>query len=1001
MGVEQTPAANVAASAVLSMPEIVGLVGLVLSLVLATVLFFSKPEAARRWLRRLLRRLLRRHPSAAIKDDIAVFAGRVELLTDELLSHPADAARTRQFYEGSPLDWDIIAAGADIERDLQDYVVAQLSQPVRALRFVCLRGESCSGKSTLAWRAAAELHARHRALVLRVRDKEDPEVWYQMAQFATTLRQPVYVIADDIFRHPEVRRALRELNAWLPVTVIATSQTNEYSAEGLKTEVVPIPLGPPTAAEKSRLLVKLGLKPEDLTPEQMKRMEVASEFLVVMVELTAGKEFRTIVQDSLDNLLRLHESIYRAYEYLCFSYSYEIAIPATLIGRMDHSGAFRDLPDRKGAQGLIFRHEDRPQHLRPGNTLRAKLVMELFETRRSPALVLCELVKAVDVSSAQERDYIAFLLLALARHRRELVDEALPLIQQAASACVGEAGTISEFTKWRALYLALGCPEEAKGCRDIAVTCTPVSSHECGQLVDLFRECGREQDALPVLDRWIHTHTEWGVAGSAYVALVGRLGTPEQIELALEETTTWLAAHKDDTCVRTPYLGLVENYGTSQQVEHIMRQTPTWLAAHPNDSSVRAKYLRMVGRCEMPDLIEGALKEANAWLAAREDDAFVRYAYLGLVEAKGTPRQIEDVLKKTGTWLAAHPNESSVRGVYLGLARSKGTPEQIRRVLQETPASLQTHPDTAGMRILLITRLCDLGRPDDARALAEEAAAIHPTNHDIVMLYLKLLRDHLGESRTGELLDSFIRDFPEISDLKHERALWLRERGLQSEALEAYEALTRECPRSLPAQYGYGRLLLDMESYGGAAERFRLVLAIHRGHAMAHDGLAQALRGQARRAEESGDRAEAARLTSLAECEFKSAAYWAGLGHQRQGVFFCHRGWFYVDAKRWHDAIDVFEQAATESPEYFESYWGKGCALMGLEQWHEAACALRTSLAKGGETLKPPASCDIPQRIERCEGALRDKGAPGQVKYDADQPTEAADGVPPPPTGRA
>lgn len=468
-------------------------------IVLAIVFWLVSPESLRRQLRRFVGRLSRRHPAVAVEPDIAVFDGRVEILTDELLSHPADAIRKTQFYEMAPLDWDIIAAQADVERDQQADVIEQLSRPSDNLRLVCIHGEPGSGKSTLAWRVAAELYKRHGALVIRVKDKEEPEVWYRMTEFCMRVNRPVCVLADDLFRDTQVCRAIRELSPWLPLSILATAQTNEYRPGRLKGQVVPIPLAPPSLKEKERVLRRLGQDLKDLSRDQLTRLKAANEFLVLMVELTSGKGFQDVVQDSLDNLLRRHEHVYRAYEYLCFAYSYGVALPAPLVERLDAQGRFHDLPNQEGAQGLVFYDDGRPELLRPGHPRRAETARRLFEKHRSPATVLQELVKAVDVSRPLERRFIAHLLRSLAYKRPKTVEEALPHVEREIAECLKQAGRISELTIWRAFYLALGRHDEAEGCLDAALTLEPVTSADCNLTPMLYRERGRERDALPGL----------------------------------------------------------------------------------------------------------------------------------------------------------------------------------------------------------------------------------------------------------------------------------------------------------------------------------------------------------------------------------------------------------------------------------------------------------------------------------------------------------------------
>jgi tetratricopeptide (TPR) repeat protein len=1026
----------------------------IIGILLTIILWLVSPVSLQRRLRRLFSRLFRRHPAVAVKPDSDLFSGRVEILTDELLSHPADAARTMQFYEMvAPLDWDIIVAHADIERDQQDDVIEQLLQPVSSLRFVCIHGEQGSGKSTLAWRAAAELHKRYRALVIRVKDKEDPEVWYQMTEFCHRMGRHFYVLVDDLFRNPEVGRALQELNPWLPLTVLATSQTNEFCPGRLKGEVVAIPLRPPTRGEKERVLRRLGHDARDLNPEQLNRLEQANEFLVLMVELTSGRGFQDIVQDSLNNLLRLHESVYRAYEYLCFAYSYGIAIPASLLERLDAEGRYHDLPNQEGAQGLIFYDESRSELVRPGHMRRADTARRLFERRRSSANVLLELVKIVAVSNPIERRFISNLLLSLATRKSEVVKKAFPDIKRNITECLQQAHIISELTIWRAFYLALERFDEANRCLDTALELEPVSSTDCNLALMLYRERGRERDALPVLNRWIQSHPELGGSRPAYLGLVERYGSESDQRRAIDDTSTWLAAHPDDNYVRRTYLGLVERKGTTEQTECVLRETNIWLAAHPDNNNVRATYLGLVERKGTAEQTDRMLQETSAWLAAHPNDSYVRATYLGLVERKGTTKQTESMLQETSAWLVTHPDNSSVRGTYLGLVERKGTSKQTESMLQETSAWLVTHPDNNTVRatylglverketdqktelviqetstwlaahpdditvreayLILVERkgtaeqtervlkempdwlhahpqstdvwvhfisyLCRIERFTDARAIAEEAIAIHSRNSNLVTLYLNLMQDRLDEPRIRELYAGLFKSYPHGTVIRDAWARWLHSHNYWDEAQEVFKALIAEQPRSFLHWYLYGRLLLDMEHYGEAADQFNQVLKIHRGHVMAHDGLALALQGIARGAEKASDHSEAARLYMTAEREFKSAIYWAGVAHERQAIFYNHLGWLYIDMKRWVDALGAFGQSVNENPEYFGVYWGQGRAFVGLEKWRDAARTLRTALEKAPYPLGPPASDDIRLLIQRTEAEIAKESQQSQV----------------------
>ncbi len=230
---------------------------------------------------------------------LELFGGRVEALAYDLLSQPANPNRIQQFYAGAPLDWDILAAQGDIPRDQQEGLLKQLREPSNSLRFVCIVAEPGAGKSTLAWRTAATLHQEDGALVLRVKDKEDPDVWYLIGEFCRKIKRPFYALADDLFRDADVVSALRELNVFLPITVLATSRANEYRPSRLKAEVIRVPLSEPSRDEKERILRRVGKPRGTLTPEQEKRLDGANQFRVLMMELTAGKKLVEIVTDAL------------------------------------------------------------------------------------------------------------------------------------------------------------------------------------------------------------------------------------------------------------------------------------------------------------------------------------------------------------------------------------------------------------------------------------------------------------------------------------------------------------------------------------------------------------------------------------------------------------------------------------------------------------------------------------------------------------------------------
>ena len=179
----------------------------------------------------------------------------------------------------------------------------------------------------------------------------------------------------------------------------------------------------------------------------------------------------------------------------------------------------------------------------------------------------------------------------------------------------------------------------------------------------------------------------------------------------------------------------------------------------------------------------------------------------------------------------------------------------------------------------------------------------------------------------------------------------LRTLGTNVPYLWPYQTLIKQNPHWYANYYGYGVLLLSLERLDEAAVQFREMLQIHKGHQLAHNRLAWALW-------KSGDFANAER-------EFHSAIYWAGVKQKPQAMFFTDLGWFFLNQKRWNDALVAFTSAQDEDPDYFGNYWGIGCALKGLGDYTGAADSLRIALEKE-PNLELPASEEIPQLLNQC-----------------------------------
>jgi len=901
--------------------------------------------------------------SAALTQALEPFGGRLELVTDAILHHHANQQRIQQFYAGAKLDWDIIVAQADIPRDQQAELLTESAQPFEGTRLITIVAEAGAGKSTLAWRVASELHRRHHAIVIRIKDNCDAEIWYSIPELAPKIGRRFYILVDDVFQDPEAADAFRELSAALPITILSTSRPNEYEyrVRRLKCQTMRLELRQPSDTEKGRMLSRLGKVRGDLAIEQQRRLDSANQFLVLMMELTGGKELHEIVRDTMEKLKALDKDAYAAYEHLCFAYRYSIATPVSLLERFGKDGTFHNLPGRNTTQGLIF-WDSRQGCVRVGHPVIAESAAIIYEEKHSPSEVLNNISLAMDATDPIERRFFAHLLRTMSRDKSPLVHPMPKLVAAAVDRCVDKAERLTEYSIWRAFYVNCEDHEQARKCEDSAVALEPVSSADCHMLVRLRRKRGQERDAIPAILKCIKDHPEQGGVRAVLLSLVGKYGNPLEIKSALRETSAWLKAHNDDNYVRTAYLGFVERKGRSDQLNEALRETSDWLnaKAHYDDTTVRTAYLGFVERKGGSDQLNEALRETSDWLNAKAhyDDTTVRTAYLGFVECKGTEKQVDEALRQMSEWLNAkeHRDDTSVRTAYLRFVERKGSDEVKQRTITDTKAWLADHASAKEVWDALIAWLFRANRSGEAIELALSAVTHIPESENLLIHYLRAIQDTADPQMVARRYEEAIDKYPSNFLLRHSYAIWLNNHNYCEKSETYFAALVEQAPHFYQARNRYGELLLKLERWGEGAEQFREALKIHKGFQAAHNGLATALWKIGKILE--------------AEKEFKQAIYWAGVQKQPQAKFYADLGSFYLACERWNKALEAFGSAKTEDPDYWGNYRGIGRAKMGLGHFCEAERAFRTALDRKPD-LQPPASVEIQQWLQHCMQQLK------------------------------
>ena len=338
------------------------------------------------------------------------------------------------------------------------------------------------------------------------------------------------------------------------------------------------------------------------------------------------------------------------------------------------------------------------------------------------------------------------------------------------------------------------------------------------------------------------------------------------------------------------------------------------------------------------------------WLTDHSEDTSTRTQYLTFLLQLPKEKQFDDLRRQaaadTAQWLENHSEDTSTRTQYLTFLLQLPREESFdafRRSAAEQTSDWLRRPDNeyaTDVRTQFLSFLSKLSKEFDqlCRTVALETSEwleSHTDNCDVRAQYVSFVLDLSGDG---------MDELRQNCECHH-------------------HFLIQKTPSYHAPYYAYGALLLRLERYLEAADQFRESLKRHKGHQLAHRGLAMALHKLGQFDE--------------AEREFRDAIGWAGVKKKPQAMFYTSLGWFYIERSRWTEAVDIFKQAQTESPEYFGNYWGIGKAMKELGNYAEAEKSLRKALET--PDLEPPARDEIPKLLEELV-RHRDSNAVSQAR---------------------
>jgi len=689
----------------------------------------------------------------------------------------------RGYYKGNLLKWNILAAQGDVKRDISDTLIQSLTSSKNRVTMLCLSGEPGAGKSTLAWRVAAEVVRSLDRPLLHILNNE-AEVWYKLRRLAQQSQMPLVVLVDDVFRDPNARRALAFLRPDQDIIIIATSRSNEIP-ENLRLPFLLLlqTLEEPTPTEKRRVLQKLGLDENSLGGPQRERLRNVNSWLIFMSEISTGEEWKKIVGDSVDRLKEQDNDkvVYRAYEYLCYAGQYDLAVPEMLIAALDDHGHFYNLPEHPISKGLIF-HDSRisqnniriQDRLRTRHPIFAREALKFY--RRDPLAILKDFVNAARSDQRAHRIFLCVLLYSsfVLDTQESVIQNLLDQQKTAIDAILAASNSSELLYYWLVLYRMLGDHKKIKEIEAIALSRPP-------------------QEPID----WL-----------AHFGLIERRGTQEQIDKLISDANGWLAANPQDHDVRGAYLRLVEKKGDPEQIQAAIASTIEWLAmpVNPQDAEVRKTLLSLLKR-EFNDskLIQAVTASTIEWLAmpVNRQDVEVRKTLLGLVEFKGADRkQIESVINSTGAWLANNPQDVEVRKTYLGTVERKGTSKQATEAITATIDWLDKNPK--------IDWLVNI-----------------PQDHEIRKAYLGLVERRGTPTQITDVISStgiWLANNPQDVEVRKTYLGLVERKGNDREQIRAVITATTDWLTDNPQDHDVRRTYLGLVKRRGTEEQIKAVI---------------------------------------------------------------------------------------------------------------------------------------------------------------------------------
>ena len=315
-----------------------------------------------------------------------------------------------------------------------------------------------------------------------------------------------------------------------------------------------------------------------------------------------------------------------------------------------------------------------------------------------------------------------------------------------------------------------------------------------------------------------------------------------------------------------------------------------------------------------------------------------------MIENSSTPKQIDSILLDTKSFLNENPKDLTVRVGFLRLIECYGKEPEIIDALEVTKKIIIDNCNSkTGLRLFSV--------------------------------YLKLIQKYtIEEPIDCVLLKRIVELSFRVGNVANLVAVaeYLRKSEDYVASRDIYVKLiaSKKFTQHYGIFYGYARLLLGLGEYTDSIKNFRLALSIHKGHQMAHDGLATALTNYALSEASTDNQTLATDLLQEAEMEYKSAIHWARIQGTSCGAFKNRLACLYIYQERFQDAIKKLNEAIDEEPECFYHYLKMATIHVNRNEFESAVKFIGIAYDKAPKVIEEPASTELSLLSNQCKVAL-------------------------------